>query len=184
MDIVILGHKFRLEILILIVIVFWILFGHLLCSCSHVSAREAFTAVKKVVAPKKAARAPAKKVPVAHSTTGGKKEGFVGANTNYGESSRYSLAHNNPVNTSSWSMPDLTYSKGSKKSKGLQNILNRKPQPVPLPKGELDMFATTPFKPECCPNTYSNSMGCACMTVNQYDYLINRGGNNVPYSEY
>jgi hypothetical protein len=48
----------------------------------------------------------------------------------------------------------------------------------------LSMFANTPFKPECCPNAYSNSSGCACMTTNQYNYLISRGGNNVPYSEY
>ena len=46
------------------------------------------------------------------------------------------------------------------------------------------MFDKTSFKPECCPNTYSNSMGCACMTNKQYNYLINRGGNNVPYSQY
>ena len=57
-------------------------------------------------------------------------------------------------------------------------------QPVPLPEGEMLMFANTPFKPECCPNTYSNSSGCACMTGNQYNYLITRGSNNVPYSEY
>jgi hypothetical protein len=62
--------------------------------------------------------------------------------------------------------------------------MNRKPQPIPLPEGELDMFANTPFKPECCPNTYSNSSGCACTTVQQYRYLTDRGGNNVPYSEY
>lgn len=46
------------------------------------------------------------------------------------------------------------------------------------------MFKKTPFKPECCPNTYSNSMGCACMSTQQYNYLVTRGGNNVPYSEY
>jgi len=48
----------------------------------------------------------------------------------------------------------------------------------------LFMFANTEFKPECCPNTYSNSSGCACMDSNSYNYLITRGGNNVPYSEY
>jgi len=46
------------------------------------------------------------------------------------------------------------------------------------------LFKNTAFKPECCPNTYSNSMGCACMSTKQYNYLENRGGNNVPYSEY
>ena len=111
-------------------------------------------------------------------------EGFTGANTNYGESSKFSDTHNNPVSTASWFTPNLTYKAGTMGGKGVQEIMNRKPQPIPLPEGELSMFATTPFKPECCPNTYSNSMGCACMTVPQYNYLINRGGNNVPYSEY
>jgi hypothetical protein len=81
-------------------------------------------------------------------------------------------------------MPNLTIVQGQPAGLGVQNILNRPAQPIPLPKGEMLMFANTPFKPECCPNTYSNSMGCACMTVKQYNYLNNRGGNNVPYSEY
>jgi hypothetical protein len=73
---------------------------------------------------------------------------------------------------------------GEPLSKGVKEILDRPSQPVPLPEGQLLMFANTPFTPECCPNTYSNSMGCACMTTKQYNYLITRGGNNVPYSEY
>jgi hypothetical protein len=86
--------------------------------------------------------------------------------------------------TSTWSMPTLLFTPGQKPDAGVQAIWDRKKQPIPLPKGELNMFETTPFKPECCPNTYSNSMGCACMTVDQYTYLRDRGGNNVPYSEY
>jgi hypothetical protein len=88
------------------------------------------------------------------------------------------------LNTSKWFTPNLSYKKGTRPGKGAQNILNRQQQPVPLPNGEMDIFATTQFKPECCPNAYSNSTGCACMTVKQYNYLIDRGGNNVPYSEY
>jgi hypothetical protein len=87
-------------------------------------------------------------------------------------------------NTKSWGVPSLVVKPGQPLSPGVQNILNRTPQPIPLPEGELDMFANTPFKPECCPNEYSNSSGCACMTVQQYNYVIERGGNNVPYSEY
>ena len=112
------------------------------------------------------------------------KEGFSGANTNYGESSKYALGDYSQVNTSSWSMPDLTITAGQPLSQGVQNILNRPEQPIPLPEGEMLMFANTAFKPECCPNTYSNSTGCACMTDKQYNYLIERGSNNVPYSEY
>lgn len=64
-----------------------------------------------------------------------------------------------------------------------QSILDRPYQPVPPPKGQ-GLFDTTPFNYDCCPNTYSNSSGCACMTVDQYNYIKTRFGNNVPYSEY
>ena len=112
------------------------------------------------------------------------KEGFTGANTNYGESSIFNVNKDSPIDTSSWDMGNLTFKKNQPIDKSVQEILDRAAQPVPLPEGQLDMFANTPFKPECCPNTYSNSTGCACMTVNQYNYLRERGGNNVPYSEY
>jgi len=106
-----------------------------------------------------------------------KKEGF------YSEGdlavSNFSYAKGSPLDISHWEQPNLNCN-GS----GTKALNNRKPQPIPLPKDELLMFANTPFKPECCPNTYSNSTGCACMTVPQYKYLINRGGNNIPYSEY
>jgi len=107
-------------------------------------------------------------------------EGF----SSLGDSASYTLGDNSPVDTSSWEMANLTNARGQPKSMGAQNILNRPAQPVPLPEGELYMFATTEFKPECCPNTYSTGSGCACMTTTQYNHLINRGGNNVPYSEY
>jgi len=112
------------------------------------------------------------------------KEGFVGANTNFGESSSYDLTNNSMINTSSWSKPNMTVVPGQPLSQGVKDFLAREPQPVPLPEGEMLMFANTPFKPECCPNTYSTSTGCACMTSGQYNYLILRGGNNVPYSEF
>ncbi len=110
-------------------------------------------------------------------------EGFTGANINYGESSVYNL-NSTPVDTSSWSAQNMTVVPGQPLSAGVKAFMAREPQPVPLPEGEMLMFANTPFKPECCPNTFSTSTGCACMTGNQYNYLITRGSNNVPYSEY
>jgi len=161
MEITILGFKFRLEILVLIVVLYWIMAGHLVCSCSKFPLMGMLT---RKVSP---------------------LEGFVGT-LNDGESASYSLGKYNGVimPTSTWGQPTLDVVPGRPVSKGVQNILNRKKQPIPLPEGELNMFETTPFKPECCPNAYSNSSGCACMTVDQYNYLIQRGGNNVPYSEY
>ena len=151
MDISIGSYKFRLEIIVLIVIVFWIMFGHLLCGCSKV----------------------------------GLMEGFTGANNAaYGPEFAGARTPDYIMNPSTWSMPTLTYSPGTTPDAGVQAIWNRPKQPIPLPPGQLDMFATTPFKPECCPNAYSSSMGCACMTVDQYSYLRERGANNVPYSEY
>jgi len=109
----------------------------------------------------------------------GLAEGFAGIS----ELSDYNI-QKKPVNTSSWFEPSLVYNKQHPTNKGIQEIMNRPDQPIPLPKDELLIFANTPFKPECCPSTYSNSTGCACINLKQYNYLINRGGNNVPYSEY
>lgn len=50
MDINILGYKVRVEILIIIVLVWWLLWGHVLCGCSNVMmplSLEAFTSVAR-----------------------------------------------------------------------------------------------------------------------------------------
>lgn len=51
--------------------------------------------------------------------------------------------------------------------------------PVPLPEGQLFMFADNKFKPECCPSTYTSSTGCACITQEQVNYINQRGGNRT-----
>ena len=173
MELELFGFKIRVEILILIVLVYWVLWGHLLCSCSKIGMMEGLDMMR--------GGANTAVHLMQHGVVG--NEGFVGANTNYGQSAPNNAA---PVNTSSWFTPNLTYKAGTKGGKAVQDILNRKEQPIPLPEGEMLMFANTPFKPECCGNSgaYSNSSGCACTTQKQYQYLQNRGGNNVPYSEY
>ena len=195
MDITIFGYKLNLEVLILIGVVYLILVGHLFGGCCNMNRiMESFDNKQKVAVKKAKANTnlatqnvAGSQHSVAHkeasvSTSG--KEGFTGANINYGESSAYSLTDNTQVDTSSWSQPNLTVVPGQPLSEGVKKFLAREPQPVPLPEGEMLMFANTPFKPECCPNTYSNSSGCACMTGDQYNALITRFSNNVPYSEY
>jgi hypothetical protein len=180
MDISILGYKLNLEVLILIGVIYLILVGHTIGSCCNTSAiMEGLTTAAKA-----GTNAAANSLIQQHKKHTVAKEGFSGANTNYGESSRYSLSNDTPLDTSSWMAPNLDVVPGQPLSAGVKAILDRKPQPVPLPEGEMLMFANTPFKPECCPNTFSNGSGCACMTTDQYNYLILRGGNNVPYSEY
>ena len=110
------------------------------------------------------------------------EEGFTPANTNLGLSHSYSLNNPEPpINTNDWNQPNMIVSNGGSMSSDAQDIVDRPHQPLPLPEGEMLMFANTEFKPECCPNTYSNSSGCACMTTGQYNYLITRSGNNLPY---
>lgn len=186
MDISILGYKLNVEILILIGVVYLILVGHTLCGCSNfyglIEGMEGETTDYENKEKVKDAVKNHIKDNMPTQTTS--KEGFVGANTNYGESSAYDLSNSMPVNTSSWSAQNMTVVPGQPLSEGVKKFLAREPQQVPLPEGEMLMFANTPFKPECCPNTYSNSSGCACMTGNQFNFLKLRGNNNVPYSEY
>jgi hypothetical protein len=182
MDISIGSYTFRMEILILIVVIAWIMFGHMLCSCCTMGLREGLETMADTLVDNKDIKDKAKKI-LSDSAT--KKEGFVGSN-NLAYGPEFSV-NTNPgyiMRPDTWAQPTLTYSKGTTPDAGIQSILNRPEQPVPLPEGELDMFATTEFKPECCPNSFSNSTGCACMTQKQYKMLIDRGGNNVPYSEY
>lgn len=198
MDISIGTYKVRLEIVIIIIIVGWILFGHLLCSCCNVTFREglemANVAVARAVGEKRG-QIPANTSNFIDSNSSsttpnngynlGRTEGFVG-NNNVASTPEFGGAKSPGyiMNPNTWAWPTLLYSPGTTPDAGVAAVWNRPKQPIPLPKGQLDMFETTPFKPECCPNTYSTSMGCACMTVGQYNYLIDRGGNNVPYSEY
>jgi hypothetical protein len=208
MDISVFGYKINLEILILIALIYLIMVGHTFCGCYNYGLMEGFTDAsgntidvsgnlqerkenvqekvanaKTNLAAQSAAGTATDATPVTSATTT-TTEGFTGANINYGESSLYSLSQDDPVDTSSWSAQNMTVVPGQPVSAGVKAFLERKPTQVPLPEGEMFMFANTEFKPECCPNTYSNSSGCACMDSNSYNWLQVRAGNNVPYSEY
>jgi hypothetical protein len=183
---------FRAEIIILIVVLFFVMSGHLFCSCAQTTPLEAMSNMmakgkEGLMSKPKPGNVTSRALealtmkPKPGNVTSRTLEGFTGANTNNGESSMYNEP---PVSTTSWFTPNLSYTPGKPVSQGIQDILNRPKQPVPLPDGEMLMFKNTLFSKDCCPNTYSSSMGCACMTVDQYNYLIDRGGNNVPYSEY
>ena len=200
MDISLFGFKLNLEILILIGIVYLILVIHTFCGCSSIfGSKEAMENAHNALTqpyPSVAANAdvtgalvPASPgtptpAPVSSSSKNAKKEGFVGANTNYGESSTYSLTNPPRINTSNWGPPNLTIVPGKPIPKAAQAIIDRPNQALPLPEGQLSLFDNMPFSPECCPNSFSSSMGCACMNDLTYNYLITRAGNNVPYSEY
>ena len=50
--------------------------------------------------------------------------------------------------------------------------------------GKMDILAENKYDPKCCPSTYSNSQGCACVSPEQMKYLSNRGGNRTFSTEY
>ena len=193
MDITIFGYKLNLEVLILIGVVYLILVGHLFCGCCNMNRiMESFVnnkdADKKAKAntnlPSQNAEGMAGSVHVTPSVSTQSKEGFTGANINYGESSVFDLKNDTPIDTSAWSAQNMTVVPGQPLSEGVKKFLARKQQQLPLPEGEMDFFANSEFKPECCPSAYSTSQGCWCGSSQDFNYLVTRGGNNVPYSEY
>ena len=56
---------------------------------------------------------------------------------------------------------------------------------VPLPEGQLFMWANNEFSGKCCNgSSVSGGNGCACVTKEQQCYLNSRGGNRTSDSEY
>lgn len=171
MDISIFKYKCRLELIIIIILLFWIMIGHTCLSCTSLTLSEGLEMIKTKV------KGETPMPTVTTGTTTASKEGFKGIGIDDYANVDTPLYYMDP---SKWAEPTLTYSPDSSPNSAIQNILDRPKQPIPLPSGELDMFSTTKFKPECCPNAYTTGSGCACMTVDQYKYVEQRGGNNTP----
>lgn len=192
MDISIFGFKLNLEILILIGVVYLILVGHTLCGCCNYTLMETFETIAENVKELKENKDASGNIPqprgdiLAQATKGvaSHKEGFSGINNSFAQLSPFDLNSNEVIDTSSWDQPNMLITPGQPTSQGVKDFMAREKQQVPLPEGEMLLFNKTPFKPECCPNTYTTSTGCACMTDEQYKFLKTRGFNNVPYSQY
>ena len=88
----------------------------------------------------------------------------------------YDMGQDSP---NSWSNKANKYSDEMGYSSTQSKWSQYKGTPVPLPEGQMFMFAGNEFKPECCPSTYSSSTGCACISQEQVDYLNQRGGNRT-----
>jgi hypothetical protein len=132
MEIKILGLTLRLEIIILCAILFYVLAGHLACSCSKISLSEGFQMMSDA-----------------------------------GSALGYKMEEGVPLNKE----PGALYM-----NKDFQGPT------IPLPDGKMDFFGNTQFKPECCPSTFSNGDGCACLSKDQMNHLFQRGGNNTTSS--
>ena len=100
-----------------------------------------------------------------------RKEGFTNLNNNN--------LHIDNSYTMGWVNTAKRYAAGVGNENRLNTYKDNVGTPVPLPEGELFFFADNKFKPECCPSTYSDSMGCACLSQAQVTYLNQRGGNRT-----
>ena len=78
----------------------------------------------------------------------------------------------------SWANKASEYAGGMGYESILAGQKNHVGTAVPLENTML-MFKDNKFKPECCPSTYTNSTGCACVSTEQTQYLNQRGGNRT-----
>jgi hypothetical protein len=85
----------------------------------------------------------------------------------------------NDVNLTKWVKDAMKYSKGMGNENRLDSYQYNSGPQIPLPEGEMFFFKDTKFDASCCPGTYSNSLGCACLSKKQFQYLTMRGGNNT-----
>ena len=171
MNITIGSYKLRLEYAIIIVFLIVVIFSHSMRASSYSGLLEGFAKKDSKGMPMVAGPKPNSMMAGSNSMMADpvKKEGFSNYKTNAGPQFAENDGNYTHLPLSQWS-----------------SVVNVPPQNAnqPMSSDSMDFFANTQFKPECCPNTYSGSEGCACMSNAQYNTLVSRGGNNVPYSEY
>jgi hypothetical protein len=157
MHITIFGFKLDVQLIILACVIYSIMVCSTICGCCKKSAVDTIKIVSSTA-----------------------KEGFSNSiNQMGGHQSDFYTLGSDPVDSSTWGAPDYS----SMSTPDSIEFLNRPKQPVPLPEGQMNFFDTTKFSLDCCPNTYSTSSGCACMTLDQKNYLQSRG-NSSPESEF
>ncbi len=195
----------RLGVLLGCIFLLWFIFGHTLCSCCLLTPQEGFEVAKmaseavagipttdKIVAQlhglaKSSGLASALPAGVmaavgsrASTSTGGGKNRATSTKKREGFSlmTDYSAADapGYIVDPKYWAQPSLVFKAGEPPNAAVQSILDRQ-STIPTTIGGF--LEGTEFKPSCCPSMYTNSTGCACLTMDQYNYLRSRGGNDA-----
>ena len=159
MELKLFGYEARVEVVVACIMIGMLAGLFMFCDCFQYSVLEGMT--PNDVNNKKANGKKA----------GDKKEGFVNLS-------------NNELNiddsyTMGWVQTAKRYASGMGNKNRLNTYKDNVGTPVPLPEGELFFFADNKFKPECCPSTYSDSTGCACLSQDQVNYINQRGGNRT-----
>jgi hypothetical protein len=163
MEIKVFGYEVRIEIVIACIIIGMIMGLFMFCDCFQYSILEGMQA---------------KAGPAGVS----RKAGFAQRNATIKE--QFTNLSNNDLHmndsyTMGWVKTAKQYASGMGYKNKLNSYKDNVGTPVPLPEGELFFFADNKFKPECCPSTYSDSTGCACLSQDQVTYINQRGGNRT-----
>ena len=162
MELKLFGYEARLEIVVACIIIGMIAGLFMFCDCFQYGIVEGMTVMNGKKVDKAQAKALIGKA---------KKEGFVNLSNNE--------LHIDDSYTMGWVQTAKRYASGMGNKNRLNTYKDNVGTPVPLPEGELFFFADNKFKPECCPSTYSDSMGCACLSQDQVNYINQRGGNRT-----
>jgi hypothetical protein len=167
MEIKIFGYEMRVELIIACVAIGMLMGLVMFCDCFQYNLIEGMT-TKHAAA---AAHSAVNKKPSSAAVTKPGKEGFKNLSNND--------LHIDDSYTMGWVQTAKRYASGMGNENKLNTYKDNVGTPVPLPEGELFFFADNKFKPECCPSTYSDSTGCACLSQAQVDYVNQRGGNRT-----
>lgn len=153
MEIKVFGYEVRVEIVVACIIIGMVAGLFMFCDCFQYSILEGM----------ETRRGGMKKFRL--------KERFTNLNNND--------LHIDDSYTMGWVQKAKQYASGMGYKNKLNSYKDNVGTPVPLPEGELFFFADNKFKPECCPSTYSDSTGCACLSQDQVTYINERGGNRT-----
>jgi hypothetical protein len=161
MEIKFLGYHVQVEIIVVVVVIGIILGSHLFCSCTSFSVGGMPSNVGGVI-----------------------KEAFTQqlGSDDYGAPLNYNMDTGLPI--ANWENAARNYAKQLGNHDNTKSGQYHKGGPIPLPPGELLIFADNEVKPECCPSYYSSSTGCICASQKQWNYLNQRGGNRTFSTEF
>jgi hypothetical protein len=160
MELKIMGCNVR--VLVLFVIIGMVLGGHVFCSCTSFTMNGMSSNAGSII-----------KEAFSQNTLG---------SDDYGAPINYTMHSGLP--NGGWVNAARNYAKNVGNQNNVKSGQYYKGGPIPLPPGELLIFAENEVKPECCPSYYSSSTGCICTSQKQWDYLNQRGGNRTFNTEF
>ena len=159
MELKIMGYHARIELVVLFVVIGMVLGGHIFCGCTSFSidGKNAGSVIKEAFSQQ------------------------LGSD-DYGAPRNYTMHSGLPGG--GWVNAARNYAQNVGSQNNVKSGQYYKGGPIPLPPGELLIFAENEVKPECCPSYYSSSNGCVCASQKQWDYLNQRGGNRTFNTEF